>query len=87
MPTTNQFLITIEGEKASGKTLLLLAILDALADNAFLTHEDTKEFTEAPRAFMNYARIVNLEKCEAIEIDIDTEQLLKHVYHLERLNR
>lgn len=48
--------ISIRGAIGSGKTLLLISLLEAMADNGFLTAADTKRITENPGWFLRQVR-------------------------------
>jgi hypothetical protein len=73
----SDFLITVVGEAATGKTTILDLILSTLADNGLLTVGDTKRYTEHPRSFMAHTRIDNTDSMESIDIEIDGDALMQ----------
>ena len=71
------FSLAVSAEPMRGKTLLLLFLLDALADAGLLTARDTREATLDPQGFIITRRSSNEDYVECLELDIDLNGLIE----------
>lgn len=63
--------LAVSGERAAGKTTLLMFLLDAMADAGLLRPDSTKALTEDPLRFLGMVRNSNEEHVECIDLDLD----------------
>lgn len=71
------FSIAVSSEPMRGKTLLLLFLLDALADAGLLSSRDTRDATIDPQGFINVKRSTDEEFVECLELDLDLNGLIE----------
>lgn len=71
------FSIAVSTEPMRGKTLLLLFLLDALADAGLLSSRDTRDATIDPQGFINVKRSADEEFVECLELDLDLNGLIE----------
>lgn len=71
----DRFTITVAGAQASGKTTLLLFLLDALADAGMLSGPATKALTADPADFLYNNLTTNEKHYETVDLDLDLTDL------------
>jgi hypothetical protein len=76
-PKMVTFSLAVSAEPMRGKTLLLLFLIDALADAGLLSSRDTRDATIDLQGFIQCRRTDDDEFVECLELDIDLNGLIE----------
>jgi hypothetical protein len=71
--------IAVAADKMSGKTTLLMMIMEMLADAGALPVADTRHITHNMGDYLMSKRYVDQDNVEVIDLDLDLVALLNHI--------